>query len=773
MKISIPRQILDALAKIDRPLSFCASGQLPAMLPGLEVTGVETIALPLAKDQAAALINVARQAPYGKGEETLVDTDVRRVWEIDAKQVVLANPGWPDVVGQAVRAVQSELGLEDQQLDSHLYKLLLYEPGSFFLPHRDGEKLDRMIATLIIALPSAHTGGELVVRHDGREETIEFGGRESQFQTRFAAFYADCEHEVRPVKSGFRLALVYNLTLAKSKRVITAPTSGGHIETLGRIFERWTEENAPQKLAVVLDHKYTEAGLAPDALKGIDRARADALFEAARPAGFDASLALVTLWESGAAEPSGGYGRYGYDFDDDDDGEHVMGEVYDEELTAENFSDPESNRLSFGQIPLVEEEIASEESLREGEPDEEDFEGYTGNAGMTLDRWYRRAAILLWPSRERFNVLCGAGIETAVGGLERMVQEWKNAKKGDQTALKEQCLEFAERIIANWPTREFAKGYGGDKAADSPMLPLLENLDDPSLVANWLRDGLARDASIEPGKTLGKILARHGWSIFRDELRTLYKNTSNETIERNARLLEDWSRRKDQNADRRKLCAELGQEMVGALQRLDAEHHSNDWRDRKIDRSGLLASLVRTFIALGNSTLLKRLVKHVLERPNEYDITTVQVPAILDLRMWLKRNVKHSCPPLHRWLKAIHDELESRAADPPREPADWRRESNIPCTCADCRELSHFLNDPKTKTLRLPLAKQRRQHLHQTINGNKLDLTHVTERSGRPFTLVCTKTSASYERAVQAHQVDLKHLRKSREMLDWQEELSS
>ena len=45
--------------------------------------------------------------------------------------------------------VQTAFGLEEQTLEAHLYDLLLYEPGSFFLPHRDGEKLDRMVATLV------------------------------------------------------------------------------------------------------------------------------------------------------------------------------------------------------------------------------------------------------------------------------------------------------------------------------------------------------------------------------------------------------------------------------------------------------------------------------------------------------------------------------------------------------------------------------------------------------------------------------------------------
>src|SRR5262245_52000285 len=198
MALPVQQQLLEALKKIDRPGTFCMSGRLPPVLPGLEVAGVGPVALPLEKRQAAALKKRARQAPYGKGTKTLVDTNVRRVWEIDADQVTLENPEWPDVLKQAVDEVQSELGLENQKLEAHLYKLLLYEPGSFFLAHRDGEKLDRMVATLVVALPSAHEGGELVVRHEGREEIVDFGPN-SQFQTQFAAFYADCEHEIRPV----------------------------------------------------------------------------------------------------------------------------------------------------------------------------------------------------------------------------------------------------------------------------------------------------------------------------------------------------------------------------------------------------------------------------------------------------------------------------------------------------------------------------------------------------------------------------------------------
>ena len=44
------------------------------------------------------------------------------------------------------------------------------------------------------------------------------------------------------------------------------------------------------------------------------------------------------------------------------------------------------------------------------------------------------------------------------------------------------------------------------------------------------------------------------------------------------------------------------------------------------------------------------------------------------------------------------------------------------------------------------------------IAADRCDLTHVTERSGRPYTPVCTNTPASYDRACKTHNRDLQSL---------------
>lgn len=77
MSTSLPKQLLKVLERIDRPGTFCTSGLLPPVLPGLEVEKVGEVALPLEKGQAQSLKKQAHQAPYGKGTETLV---ARATW---------------------------------------------------------------------------------------------------------------------------------------------------------------------------------------------------------------------------------------------------------------------------------------------------------------------------------------------------------------------------------------------------------------------------------------------------------------------------------------------------------------------------------------------------------------------------------------------------------------------------------------------------------------------------------------------------------------------
>ncbi|MGH3267029.1 MAG: hypothetical protein ACRDNS_34180, partial [Trebonia sp.] len=92
------------------------------------------------------------------------------------------------------------------------------------------------------------------------------------------------------------------------------------------------------------------------------------------------------------------------------------------------------------------------------------------------------------------------------------------------------------------------------------------------------------------------------------------------------------------------------------------------------------------------------------------------------------------------------ERLEHRLARPPRAPGDWTIALPPGCGCDLCKTLGAFLTDREQQSLEWPLAKHGRQHVHTRIDTHELPVGHQTRRTGRPYTLVLTKTSALFER---------------------------
>jgi hypothetical protein len=80
----------------------------------------------------------------------------------------VSGRSWAANFDGILKQVVAGLGCEGFSVCAELYKLLVYDPGGFFLAHRDTEKTAGMFGTLVVGLPSAHRGGELVIRHAGR-----------------------------------------------------------------------------------------------------------------------------------------------------------------------------------------------------------------------------------------------------------------------------------------------------------------------------------------------------------------------------------------------------------------------------------------------------------------------------------------------------------------------------------------------------------------------------------------------------------------------------
>jgi hypothetical protein len=435
-----------------------------------------------------------------------------------------------------------------------------------------------------------------------------------------------------------------------------------------------------------------------------------------------------------------------------------MGEILEARLSADHWSDRQGQKIRLGEIPLLETEIVAAAALDTGNPSEEEFEGYTGNAGMTLERWYHRAAVVIWPREKHFAVLCEAGIDAALGGLEPMVKQLRRAAQPVREAQRQDCLRFAAAIIDAWRRTHRRQSWSREEKIDRSIFPrLLCELDDPGLLGSFLNKVLAVDGDTQLDAAFVAFCKLHGWSRFEGELRSVIKASGPETLVRNAEWLQRICRQRDRNPERLALCVRLCRIFVDTLKGLDRKPVADPWRYRQINRTALLVSAVNAMLAIDAQLPLSGLIQHALSSRDKYELTDTQLAAIFALEPLLGKLTKPN-EAISLWLAACREALQSRTATPPVKPQDYRRTHELSCSCGDCRQLSRFLADPKQRQVRLPLKKERRQHVHQIIESNSCDLTHVTERVGRPFTLVCTKTEASYQQARKIHVRDVNNL---------------
>jgi 2OG-Fe(II) oxygenase superfamily len=407
-----------ALSNVKASGSFMTSKSFSNCIsPGLEVPGIGTIGLPLAPRDAEAIIKCCHASPYGKGGETLVNDSVRKSWELDADQFCLHNPAWKEQIESLVINVVSGLGLlaNPQEVKAELYKLLLYGEEAFFLPHQDTEKADGMFGTLVVCLPSKHEGGDVIASHKG--EHLKFStAKTSEFGFSYAAWYSDVRHEVKPVTSGYRLALTYNLihrpsaALSEGRNDISTrllsllepwaalsselcPPSSDDYKDIPDWLSWASDEECPSWLFYELDHGYSDAELSFARLKGLDQVRVAELRKACEKIGLHIYLANIEKSEMGSVEDYYLESESDYCYRERDC-MHNIDEVYETSFSLSYVIDPAGHVVAT-EVD-VDASMFEKRDLFGSEPDEEDFGGYTGNEGADATHIYRETVCYIY-----------------------------------------------------------------------------------------------------------------------------------------------------------------------------------------------------------------------------------------------------------------------------------------------------------------------------------------------------------------------------------------
>ncbi len=723
-------EILNLLNDIKGGGSFVSHHVAAFQFPGLKVDKVGEISYPINEAQAKSLIKTARKAPFGKGSKTIVDANVRSAWEIDAVDLEFNGDGWSRFLNKALDAIKPDLGIEDYDITASLYKMLIYGEGDFFLPHKDSEKEKGMFGTLIIALPSRHSGGELLIRFDGKEECVDFAGDAGNFKLPYAAFYADCEHEIKPITSGYRVCLVYNLVQQKAAESIELKPLEGQVTKLSTVLGQ--KKHDPEKPAtiILLGHQYTPENFSMQSLKLNDRSKAEALLRAADSSDYYAKMALVTSYVAGM--PKGG----GYYDDMDENAE--MEEVYDESLSIENWMD---DGLPSLDIRFEEDDLIASFHLDDYEPIVKEMEGYMGNYGPDLMHWYHYGAVVLWPKKSHPALLSQQNTTTKLEWIAYYNTGYNNLTDIEIVAAESVLLSDLEakdhekpdyKPIVDWVINKKDGRYFAD-VGSTLVQRYFVKMDTTALVrlAEAYPTAFAETITRFMGGPPEVSVFEHFLSLL-NELATNPKSELDLWVAAQAKTLPSLLAVLTENGDPKKPV--LKNEVWGDV--LDLE--------KKLPQSRIwVAEMAELVTACRQRKYINDVVvREIMER-------------------------KQKTPLSGTVLKICHEDLQQRVNDKPQPPADWSRA--LPDTKSDPRQwaiLASFLQSPDESVFDYRKIQHERSLLENAIKKVTIDLKFETIRKGSPHTLRITKTQASFQRQMQMWNQDVALLQQTSQNLD-------
>lgn len=747
--------ITDLLTQIEAPGTFATRLRAPTEGLEVEVTGVGPLEFPISPQIAQNLRRVACASPFGLRDQTLHDPSVRNSWEVAASQVKIDEQRWTPVFANYLRTLQTDLGLPDEcELEAVFDKLLLYEEGQFFKPHQDSEKDDQMFGTLVVILPSEYSGGAVTVEHRGEKKVFRRIGSQTK-DLSLLAFYADCHHAVSPIKSGVRVALTYQLRLKGSSKAALPQIRGNILKRLTTyvrehfekpVIKRYSQSAAapPERLVYLLDHEYTQRSLSWNHLKNGDRARVAALRAVAGRLNCECSLALAEVHETWTCEdeyPDYRYGRRRWRYDEEeedspesDSEEYELNDLIDSTIELNHWLDIAGAHAEGVPGFVNDEELHFTKPSSDMHPFRSEYEGYQGNYGNTLDRWYHRAAFVMWPRANTFALRAQALPQWAVDELLAFPRA--------------NTAELESRVKTLLPRWSQTAGSVDDTRFFAKLIKLSTRINDSALAHGWLLPlGLHRLGSQAMRRDLVTLVDKHGLPWAKELIVEWTKNHHWGLAPWVPLLADICGDLHASNSTASKTLAAwlLQKEVKIALERCTAAFkRPSPWLDLDAftEESTHLAHVLATAVAISAFPVIDETSSVLLNGKQ-----SVPTPFLVSLlRACIARSPALGSQiigsPLHRECIA---RLGAIVREPVRATGDWTIAYPLICTCNDCKVLAHFLGSARTEH-DWPLKKERRQHIHNTIDSAKLPIRHMTLRKGSPYVLQLRKDDSLFSR---------------------------
>ncbi len=332
-------------------------------------------------------------------------------------------------------------------------------------------------------------------------------------------------------------------------------------------------------------------------------------------------------------------------------------------------------------------------SLQDMETDDVEFHEATGNEGASFERTYSRAALVIWPRAGYLAIINQAGLSATMPVLQDFCQQWESGNNDQNSSLWQEAHTLAGYMLRDW---------------------LPHYLSQNAYKTDTVREFLDTMVRLRDSEHLGRFWSMVAASGF-------YHKENSAALAQSAKLLPwtdvvSWTEQAISTSAARAqeacaaLLARLGMTETGSAKYLSAAAHAlftalpgdperfpqlQPWERSRISVSIDLVVDVLTGFSAIDATLAENTLNFLLSWPATYDMDKILVPAALQLT---ETATSHDLPVVERLRNAVRRHLQARIAEMLEPPADWRRDSQIKCTCKDCNELRTFLNNPAQST---------------------------------------------------------------------------
>jgi hypothetical protein len=369
-----------------------------------------------------------------------------------------------------------------------------------------------------------------------------------------------------------------------------------------------------------------------------------------------------------------------------------------------------------------------------------------GNYGNTLDRWYRRAAIVVWPRRWAFAVRAQASPGYALDRLADLI------RAGDVAAAQ----DAAATLTSFW---HVAAKTNAEQLLGK-ALTVARGLDEPGAAAMLLAPFHVEMLAGTQAASLAQLAAHYGQSWTRDLVKVWFGHDRPVHMSRHPQRAGWLAGSLPDVCEALRMAPEAGmsvgqllsaaawtplRESACQLLRLPTPRY----RNTALAQLGPAVAGLLTSTAIVAAADLRDEMVAFLCQDND-DLVVCALSALRTAHKTKRQADRES--ELDVVARHCAARLEARLTRPARAADDWSIELPTGCRCELCQTLDTFLGDKTQRSFEWPLAEQRRRHIHSRIDQAELPVHHQTRRSGRPYTLVLRKTDALFTREREEYQ---------------------